>query len=263
MTGRVLIVAGSDSGAGAGIQADLKTVMALGGYATTAITALTAQNTHGVHGVHGVPPDFVRRQITVVLEDIGADAIKIGMLGDEAMIEAVADALAPAADRCPLVVDPVMVAKGGAPLLAAGAAASLRHRLIPLAALVTPNLPEARALTGSAEPQRAADALLALGASAVLIKGGHGSGEIIDDWLITPSGSRCFSQERIHTRHTHGTGCTLASAIASGLALGLSMEPAVEQAIEYVRAAILAAPGLGQGHGPLGHGCARLTKARS
>lgn len=255
---RVLIVAGSDSGGGAGIQADIKAVMALGGYATTAITALTAQNTLGVHGVMPVPPDFVRLQMTVVLDDIGADAIKTGMLGSADMVEAVAATLRQRAADVPLVVDPVMVAKGGARLLDDTAVTMLRRDLLPLATLLTPNIPEAEALTGLAITDHAtacdaAQALLDLGTPAVLLKGGHRSGAVVQDLLATSAGIEMIESPRIDTRHTHGTGCTLASAIATGLAQGMRLPEAVRRGTAYVHAAILAAPGFGAGHGPLGH----------
>jgi len=257
--GRVLIVAGSDSGGGAGIQADIKTVLALGGYAATAITALTAQNTLGVHGVLPVPPDFVRLQIAVVMDDIGADVIKIGMLGSAEIVQAVAEALRQHAPGVPLVLDPVMVAKGGARLLDDAATDALRHGLLPRATLLTPNIPEAEALTGRAihdhaTARQALQALIDLGASAVLLKGGHLPGPVVQDLLATPDGVHVIESPRIDTRHTHGTGCTLASAIAAGLGQGLPLADAVRRGIAYVHAAILAAPGLGAGHGPLGHG---------
>ncbi len=256
MIGRVLVIAGSDSGGGAGIQADIKTAMALGAYATTAVTALTAQDTTGVHAVHPVPLAFLRQQIEVVLADIGADAVKTGMLGDAATIALVADLLAPAG--LPLVLDPVMVAKGGARLLAADAVAALKRHLLPLAAVLTPNIPEAEALTGMAitdlpAMHHAAEALLTLGVPAVLLKGGHMPGDRVIDLLATVNGTELFEHPRLQTRHTHGTGCTLATAIAAGLAQGMSLSPAVARAIAYVQAAIAAAPGLGAGHGPLNH----------
>ncbi len=256
MNGRVLIVAGSDSGGGAGIQADLKTVMALGAYATTAITALTAQDTLGVHAIHPVPAAFVRRQMEVVLADIGADAVKTGMLGDAAMITTVAEVLRPRA--LPLVLDPVMVAKGGARLLDPAALDALRA-FIPLATLLTPNIPEAEALLGRAIPNHeaalaAATELLALGAPAILLKGGHGDGNHVRDILATANSTIILDMPRIDTPHTHGTGCTLASAIATGLAQHMDLEAAVRRARAYVQAAIAAAPGLGHGHGPLDHG---------
>jgi hydroxymethylpyrimidine/phosphomethylpyrimidine kinase len=256
MIGRVLVIAGSDSGGGAGIQADIKTAMALGAYATTAITALTAQNTLGVYGVHPIPLPFLRRQVEVVLADIGADAVKTGMLVDAETIALVAELLAPTG--LPIVVDPVMLAKGGAPLLATGAAATLIRELLPMTALLTPNLPEAEVLTGmaiadGAAMYRASDALLALGAPAVLLKGGHMPGETVIDLLATPSGVTVFERPRLPTRHTHGTGCTLSTAIAAGLAQGMALQAAVARARDYVQAAIAAAPGLGAGAGPMNH----------
>jgi hydroxymethylpyrimidine/phosphomethylpyrimidine kinase len=254
--GRVLIIAGSDSGGGAGVQADIKTVTALGGYAATAVTAITVQNTLGVSAVHPVPLAIVEAQARAVLDDIGADAIKTGMLGDVATVEAVARILSQAG--LPAVIDPVMVAKGGAALLEPSAIGAVRERLVPLAALLTPNAPEAEALTGltvaSADDQRrAGEALLAAGAGAVLMKGGHVPGPRVLDLLLTPEGECAFEAERIETRHTHGTGCTLASACATGLAQGLTVVDAVARAWAYVQEAIARAPGFGAGHGPLDH----------
>jgi hydroxymethylpyrimidine/phosphomethylpyrimidine kinase len=256
MIPRILVIAGSDSGGGAGIQADIKTAMALGAYASTAITALTAQDTNGVHAIHPVPQDFIRRQIEVALADPGADAIKTGMLGDAATVETVARALAHVGR--PLVIDPVMVAKGGAPLLEHEAIAALKRVLLPLATLITPNVPEAELLTGLAIPdldamQAAAEILLTLGVPAVLLKGGHLPGDIVVDLLATPSQILVFERPRLVTRHTHGTGCTLATAVAAGLGAGMALPDAVARARDYVQAAIAAAPGLGAGHGPLGH----------
>jgi hydroxymethylpyrimidine/phosphomethylpyrimidine kinase len=258
LRGRVLVVAGSDSSGGAGIQADVKTITALGAYAATALTALTAQNTLGVQAILPVPPDFLARQIEAVLEDIGADAVKTGMLGDAAAIERVCDTLAARAPGIPLVVDPVMTAKGGARLLPADAMAVLKRRLLPMAAVLTPNLPEAEALAGMAIPdlaamRRAAAALLTLGAPAVLLKGGHLPGETVTDLLATGDGIEAFAAPRLVSHHTHGTGCTLASAVAAGLAQGLGVREAVLRARLFVRAAIATAPGLGAGHGPLNH----------
>jgi hydroxymethylpyrimidine/phosphomethylpyrimidine kinase len=255
--GRVLIIAGSDSGGGAGVQADIKTVTMLGGYAATAITAVTVQNTLGVSGVHPIPLHVVAAQARAVLGDIGADAIKTGMLGDAATVELVAALLDEA--RVPAVIDPVMVAKGGASLLADAAVAAVRGRLIRRAALLTPNAPEAAALTGLAvetsdDLRRAGEALLAMGARAVLMKGGHVPGETVVDVLMTASGETTFEAARIETRHTHGTGCTLASACAVGLAQGLPLTDAVARAWAYVQEAIARAPRLGKGHGPLDHG---------
>jgi hydroxymethylpyrimidine/phosphomethylpyrimidine kinase len=255
--GRVLIIAGSDSGGGAGLQADLKTVTALGGYAATAVTAVTVQNTLGVTGVLPVPADMVMAQARAVLDDIGADALKTGMLGDIAMVETVA-AILDSAAGIPAVVDPVMTAKGGAALLATDAMDAVRRLMVPRARLLTPNVPEAEALTGLGiasldDQRRAGEALLALGARAVLMKGGHLDGERVTDLLLTPEGETLFESARLETRHTHGTGCTLASACAAGLAQGLTLEAAVARAWAYVQEAIARAPGLGQGHGPLDH----------
>jgi len=256
--GRVLILAGSDSGGGAGVQADIKTVTALGGYAATAITAITVQNTLGVTGVHAIPATVVEAQAAAVLDDLGADALKTGMLGDVAMVEAVARVLDRAA-AIPAVIDPVITAKGGAALLACEAVGALRTLLVPRAALLTPNAPEAEALTGLpvATPddlRRAGEALLRAGAKAVLMKGGHVPGAYVVDVLMTPAGETAFEGERLETRHTHGTGCTLASACATGLAQGLPLVEAVARARTYVRQAMLNAPGFGRGHGPLDHG---------
>jgi hydroxymethylpyrimidine/phosphomethylpyrimidine kinase len=254
--GRVLIIAGSDSGGGAGIQADIKTVTALGGYAATAITAITVQNTLGVTGIHAVPPQIVRNQIEAVLSDIGADVLKIGMLGDSATIAAVADALT--GYDTPLVLDPVMIAKGGAALLKDDAVELLSRLLVSRAALITPNAPEAERLTGievhNADSQRRAGfALLEAGAKAALVKGGHIPGEIVRDVLVTEHGAQVFESPRIETNATHGTGCTLASAIAVKLAQGARLEDAVAEARAYVMRAIRTAPGFGKGHGPLNH----------
>lgn len=258
MHGRVLVIAGSDSGGGAGIQADIKTCTALDAYSATAITALTAQDTLGVHGVHPVPIDFIRQQIRLSLLDIGADAIKTGMLGDSATIDAVCDMLVEYGHGIALVADPVMVAKGGANLLAAAAVETLQRRLLPLASLLTPNLPEAEVLCGMSiatleDMRRAAAILLGLGVPAVLLKGGHLAGDRLYDLLATRDGMEVFESRRIETRHTHGTGCTLASAIAAGLAQGLGLRDAVLRGRSYVQAALRTAPGLGRGHGPLNH----------
>ncbi len=258
--GRVLIVAGSDSGGGAGIQADIKTVAALGGYPMTAITAVTAQNTLGVFGVHPIPPEFVVRQMRVVLEDIGADAIKIGMLASAQIAEAVADFLdATDLPAISIVLDPVMISTSGSPLLDAAGIVALKERLLPKATLLTPNLAEAGALTGRcvdslAAMEAAAEALLAAGAHNVLVKGGHLDGGDLVDLLVGREGRFEFRHARIPTSHTHGTGCTLASAIATGLALGLPLARAVALAHDYVQRAILNAPGFGKGNGPLGQG---------
>ena len=258
MRGRVLVVAGSDSGGGAGIQADIKTITALGGYAATAISALTAQDTNGVHGVMPVPADFVGQQIDSVLDDLGADAFKTGMLDRIEVIELVADRIG-RHPGIPFVLDPVMVAKGGSRLLAKDAVSSLKRSLVLLAGVITPNVPEAEVLSGRtiaslADMHAAAESLLTLGAPAVLLKGGHLHGDRVVDLLATEDGVEAFEAPRIDSRHTHGTGCTLASAIATGLAQGLTLRQSVLRGREYVRRAILSAPGYGAGHGPLDHG---------
>jgi hydroxymethylpyrimidine/phosphomethylpyrimidine kinase len=255
---RLLVIAGSDSSGGAGIQADLKTAQAFGVYAQTAITAVTVQNTLGVTGAHMVPPDIVRAQILACLSDIGADAIKTGMLGNTEMVEMVAATLAEHAAGIPLVVDPVMVAKGGSPLLDESAVTVLKKKLLPMAALVTPNLPETEALTGVL-PQsehrirNAAMVFKMLRVEHVLFKGGHDDGAIVRDVLWTGGDFIDFEAQRQDTRHTHGTGCTLATAIACGLARMLPLREAVARAHGYVQQAIRTAPGLGAGNGPLNH----------
>lgn len=258
MKGRVLIVAGSDSGGGAGIQADIKTVTALDGYAATAVTALTAQNTLGVHTVMPVSPAFIADQMEAVLGDIGADCVKTGMLHGAEVIETVAGVLDRQGTGLPLVVDPVMVAKGGARLLDEGAVTALKSYLLPLAALATPNIPEAEALIGATiggarDMEAAARGVLALGPRAVLLKGGHLEGDRLVDVLVSSEGVERFEDSRIDSRHTHGTGCTLASAIAVGLAQDMDLLAAVARARAYVRRAIATAPGFGGGHGPLNH----------
>jgi hydroxymethylpyrimidine/phosphomethylpyrimidine kinase len=253
-----LIIAGSDSSGGAGIQADIKTASAFGVFAMTAITAVTAQNTKGVTAVHPIPPEVVRKQIIACLQDIGADAIKTGMLANAAIVRIVAETLKKYAPNIPLVVDPVMVATSGAALLKPDAEKTLIKELIPLATLVTPNIPEAKRLTGMLRTDRksiraAAQRIREMGAKAALIKGGHSTKATIDDVLVWEGGEDIYGLPRIKTRNTHGTGCTLASAIASGLAKGLPLPVAVGQAREYVQAAIADAPGFGKGHGPLNH----------
>jgi hydroxymethylpyrimidine/phosphomethylpyrimidine kinase len=255
--GRVLIIAGSDSGGGAGVQADIKTVTMLGGYAATAITAITVQNSLGVSAVHALSSDLMQAQARAVLEDIGADAIKTGMLGSRSMVEATAEILGAAV--VPAVIDPVMIAKGGERLLSDKALDAVLNLLIPRATLLTPNAPEAEALTGIVVAdldgqRRAGEALMTLGAKAVLIKGGHVPGERVIDLLMSASGETLLEGPRIEGRHTHGTGCTLASACAVGLAQGLALEAAVARAWAYTAEAIRRAPGLGAGHGPLDHG---------
>ena len=260
---RLLTIAGSDSGGGAGIQADLKTFSALGCFGMSAITALTAQNTTGVRAIHGVPPDMLHDQIDAVLEDIGVDAVKIGMLHSPEIVKVVAEAI----DRHALphvVLDPVMVATSGAVLIDSPAIAALVRELFGRAVLVTPNLDEAsllvgRSLSNEQDMQAAAHELLAKGARAVLVKGGHLAGEVVSDLLqVAGAAPHWMRAPRIHTHNTHGTGCTLSSAIAAHLALGLSLMDAVEAARTFVRGALAAGAAVktGQGGGPLNHGFA-------
>lgn len=257
---RVLIIAGSDSSGGAGIQADIKTVSALGGYAATAITAVTVQNTLGVTDVHSIPPQIVEKQIKAVLSDIGADAIKTGMLGDVAAIKAVAKAMKPMAGHVSIIIDPVMVAKGGAKLLAEEAVSVLKTQLMPLATLLTPNIPEAEVLTGTTiksvdDMIVAANKLLTMGPKAVLVKGGHLDSDELTDVLVEKGNDEqyLFQSNRLDTNHTHGTGCTMASAIATYVACGSTLIEAIDLAQNFVFKAIQNAPGFGKGHGPLGH----------
>ncbi|MDX2000660.1 MAG: bifunctional hydroxymethylpyrimidine kinase/phosphomethylpyrimidine kinase [Thermoanaerobaculia bacterium] len=261
---RLLTIAGSDSGGGAGIQADLKAFAAWGTYGMSALTAVTAQNTVAVTGVVTLPPAFVAQQIDAVFEDLGVDAVKIGMLADAAVINAVADRLEYwlARRAVPVVLDPVMVAKSGDALLADDAVDQLRTRLLPLATVVTPNLPEAERLTGrplglgrEAERIAAARVLGAYG-PAVLLKGGHDTGPEVADLLFDPrqpETPRWFRHPRLATRATHGTGCTLSSALAARLAAGVALEVAVGEAIDYLQGALAAAWPLGHGHGPVNH----------
>ncbi|CAD7048757.1 bifunctional hydroxymethylpyrimidine kinase/phosphomethylpyrimidine kinase [Pseudorhizobium endolithicum] len=260
MTSNILSIAGSDPSGGAGIQADLKTFAARGTYGMSVLTALTAQNTRGVFGVHFVPAAFVADQLRAVLDDIQVDAIKIGMIGNAEIAEAIADILA---DRphIPIVLDPVMVAKGGAPLLEADAVEAVRTRLLPLAALITPNLPEAAALlrrseaTDRTEMAVQADALRRMGPQAVLVKGGHLESAESPDVLIDSNGTTWFESPRLHTRNTHGTGCTLSSAIAAEMGKGSGIAEAVRAAKHYLATAIERSHELqaGSGHGPVHH----------
>ena len=266
LTGRVLIIAGSDSSGGAGIQADIKTCAAFGAYSMTAITAVTAQNTVGVQQVEVLSSALVRAQIESVMTDIGADVIKIGMLGNQAIVETVADALEAYGEDCFVVLDPVMVATSGDTLLEDGAIAALKDRLLPMADLITPNVPEAALLTGMAVDdfetmQAAGEKLLEMGAYAALMKGGHLEGKSVLDLLVTGEGTNMMSSPRIRSRHTHGTGCTLASACAAAMALGADMDEAVMSAREFVFEAIRTAPKFGKGNGPLNHGLANLSDA--
>jgi hydroxymethylpyrimidine/phosphomethylpyrimidine kinase len=260
MTAIAVTIAGSDSGGGAGIQADLKTFSALGVYGASVIAALTAQNTKGVTGIHDVPPDFVTAQIDAVFSDLKVGAVKLGMLSNAAVIAAVADGLA-RYKQSNMVLDPVMVATSGDRLLKPDAVDILRKRLIPMALVVTPNLPEAAALLDTAiaideaAMRQQGERLLALGAKAVLIKGGHAEGAESVDLLIEPNGVTRLTSPRFDTRNTHGTGCTLSSAMAAGLAKGLPLVDAARVAKSYVATAIAAADRLsiGTGHGPVHH----------
>jgi hydroxymethylpyrimidine/phosphomethylpyrimidine kinase len=252
-----LIVAGSDSGGGAGLQADIKTATALGAYAMTAITAVTVQDTTGVHSFHAVPPKTVGDQIRVVLNDIGADVVKTGMLVNARTVEAVAEALAPR-KNIPVVVDTVMIAKGGADLVDDAGVDAMKSLLFPLAALITPNAPEAAKLTGLRieapdDLIRAAETLRGKGAGAVLVKGGHLAGDTITDVLADFEGVHIFRTRRIGSGPVHGTGCTLATAIAIGIAQRLSLEDAVSRARFYVQQAVESGFALGHGVGLLNH----------
>ena len=253
----VLTIAGSDSSGGAGIQADLKTFAAHGVYGTSAITALTAQNTRGVNGIHLVPAEFVIAQIEAVAEDIGCDAVKTGMLGTAAIVEAVAAAIEEL-DLPNLVVDPVMVAKGGDPLLAPDAVQAMKSVLFRLARVVTPNVPEAEALTdihidSVARMRDAAQAILGFGPAAVIVKGGHLDGDTVTDLLADKNGVIELTGLRLSVPFTHGTGCTFASAIAAHLALGAPLGEAARAAKRYVAEAMARGSDVGQGHKPLGH----------
>lgn len=260
MSAIALTIAGSDSGGGAGIQADLKTFSALGVYGASVITALTAQNTLGVQAILDIPPDFVAKQMESVFSDLAVNAVKIGMLSVPATIEAVASGLETGFSG-PVVLDPVMVAASGDPLLTETAITTLKRRLLPRATLLTPNLPEAARLLGEtvatteAAMEAQGKALLVMGPKAVLMKGGHGEGPEAVDLLITPGGTSRLATPRIPSRNSHGTGCTLSSAITAGLAKGMTLEEAVRAAKTYIQAAISAADRLdiGHGHGPTHH----------
>jgi len=257
--GRVLIIAGSDSSGGAGIQADIKSCAAFGAYAMTAITAVTAQNSIGVQQVEIMPAELVRAQIRSCLSDIGADVVKIGMLGNAAIIDVVAEEIEES--DAFVILDPVMVATSGDNLLEAAAIERLKTRLLPKADLITPNVPEAELLTGLKiedidDLTKAGDALLEMNVYAALMKGGHLKGKSVVDVLVSEEGANIMSGPRLHTRHTHGTGCTLASAVAANMALGAPLDAAVTMAREFVFEAIRTAPKFGAGNGPLNHGLA-------
>lgn len=253
MVFKALTIAGSDSGGGAGIQADLKAFSAMGVYGASVVTAVTAQNTQAVTAIHPIPDEVVAAQIRAVLEDIEIDAIKIGMLGTPSLIAAVAEVLA--GYNGPIVLDPVMVAKSGDTLLADSAIDALKFSLIGRASLLTPNLPEATKLVGEGSTQSQANALLELGGGAVLMKGGHAVGETCIDHLVSQTGMQDFSAPRVNTRNTHGTGCSYSSAIAAGLAQSMELSDAVSRAHRWLHQAILHADELnvGQGHGPVHH----------
>jgi len=254
-----LTIAGSDSGGGAGIQADLKTFSRFQVFGTSVITAVTAQNTHGVMAWEAMSPHMIRAQLDAVTEDLPPEGVKTGMLGDAAAVNAVVDGLIARRLTARLVVDPVMVATSGDPLLTESAVVTVRDRLVPIARLVTPNLPEAEVLVGwpirtHDDMMRAAETLVhTLGASAALVKGGHLDGPVVTDILYDGREAVTFDRPRVPSVHTHGTGCTLSAAIAAQLAHGETLTAAVKTAIEYVHRAIETAPQLGGGHGPLNH----------
>jgi hydroxymethylpyrimidine/phosphomethylpyrimidine kinase len=262
---KALTIAGSDSGGGAGIQADLKTFQELGVYGMSVLTALTAQNTRGVHGVYPIPPEFIGQQIDAVLSDIGTDAVKTGMLFDSKIIETVASKLKEY-NVGNYVLDPVMIAKGGEPLLLEEAVVAVKEHLLPLAMVITPNLPEAEVLTGineiktRAQMEEAARLLHEWGAKNVVIKGGHGTGNEATDLLYDGEEYVELSAARFDTEHTHGTGCTFAAAITAGLASGKSVREAVEQAKQFITAAISHPLDIGHGHGPTNHWAYQRSK---
>ena len=262
-----LTIAGSDSGGGAGIQADLKTFQQFGVYGTSVIVAITAQNTRGVRAVHDIPGDVVSAQLAALAEDLPPHAVKTGMLSSAALVSLVAGAIQ--ANRWSnYVLDPVMVASSGDRLLNPDAETTVRDLLLPLAAIVTPNLDEAAILCGfpvgtEAEMEKAGTHLLARGASAALVKGGHLQGDALVDVLVTPDGVRRFAHRRIATSSTHGTGCTLSAAITASLALGLPLEESVARSLDYLQRAIASAPGLGSGHGPVNHAIDAITPSMS
>jgi len=255
---RVLIISGSDSGGGAGMQADIKAVSAFGAYAASAVTAVTVQDTKAVYDIHRIPPDIVRGQIKCVIDDIGVDAIKIGMLHNADVVAAVAQEIDRVSESVHVVLDPVTIATAGTSLLDTNAMALLKAELVLRTTLLTPNLTEARLLTGLEietvdDMKRAAETLLSLGTEAVLLKGGHLASDDVTDVLMTLDQVQTFTSPRIESRNTHGTGCTLGSAIAACLARGDDLVEAIEKARVYVQEAIRTAPDLGQGQGPLNH----------
>ena len=256
--GKVLSIAGSDSAGGAGIQADIKTITAMGAYASTAITAITAQNTLGVQEILELPINIIKNQIRAVLSDIGTDAIKIGMLSNKETISCVTNELKTISANTPIVLDPVMVAKGGKKLLQEDAEKRLISDLFPISKLLTPNIPEAEKISkikinSTSDLLTAGKIIINMGIKNVLMKGGHLDGNKLVDILVTKDKIQYFENTRIHTNHTHGTGCTLSSSIASGLAQKLSLSDSIERAHTYVYQAIKYAPEIGRGKGPLNH----------
>ncbi len=260
MMGRILLVASSDSSGGTGIPADIKTVTALKGYAMSAITAITAQDTVAVRGVHAIPPEFIALQMRAALSDVGADAIKIGLVLTAPVVDAIADVLQTDAAGVPFVLDPIFAATGGGPKLDENAHLTLTRRLAFVAALMTPNLDEAAILCGEErihsldEQKQAAEMMRTLGAPAVLVTGGAGEEDLVHDVLASSDGIEVFTSPRIATTQTRGIGSTLATAIATGLAQGMDLRAAIERARAYVRRAVATAPGYGQGRGPINHG---------
>ena len=258
MTACVLVIAGSDSGGGAGIQGDIKTFTSLGGFATTAITALTAQNTQGVQAIRSVSSNLIKMQIDSIVEDFPINTIKLGMLHSEKVIKTVVSSIKKNLKHVPYILDPVMIAKSGTPLLKKNCINLIISDLIPKSLIVTPNIPEAQEITNIEikdinDMKMAGKKILSLGAKSVLIKGGHMNCNTLSNVLVTSSGSKIFKSNRIETLHTHGTGCTMASAIAVSIAQGMSIDSSIERAQEYVIKAIQNAPKLGAGHGPLDH----------
>lgn len=255
---KIMTIAGSDSGGGAGIQGDIKTITSLGGYATSAITAITAQNTLGVKSVLNISINMIEEQITAILEDIGTDAIKIGMLSNEKIIHCVVKLLSNLKKEIPIVLDPVMVAKGGHKLLDAGAETALINELMPLCTIITPNIPEAEVITGikindALDLENAGRSIIDMGINNVLMKGGHLNSSKLTDVLITNNNIEYFNNNKINTKNSHGTGCTLSSAIACGLGQKLTLKESVKRAHLYVYKSILNAPNIGKGNGPLNH----------
>lgn len=255
---KIMTIAGSDSGGGAGIQGDIKTITSLGGYATSAVTAITAQNTLGVKSVLNISINMIEEQITAILEDIGTDAIKIGMLSNEKIIHCVVKLLSNLKKKIPIVLDPVMVAKGGHKLLDAGAETALINKLMPLCTIITPNIPEAEVITGikindALDLENAGRSIIDMGINNVLMKGGHLNSSKLTDVLITNNNIEYFNNNKINTKNSHGTGCTLSSAIACGLGQKLTLKESVKRAHLYVYKSILNAPNIGKGNGPLNH----------